>query len=263
MGLDIYAGPVSRYVAGDWQTIIQQAGDASGIPVVSIRPGESIGDVLSRALAEGVQDGVREVRLSDVRPVTRPIAEWKADLIRSLGLNEDWQDAADGPFYTDKPGWDGYGAVLLLSAYDEKPSLAPGARVKRLFRPLTVPAVAPGQFADAEAVKAAAQSPLRYPTLLRGAEWCLPLAGGPALFTAATPSGKQITMGHLACLVAELDVLNQRTLRLSPDDMEAARQAGPPESGLSVENTAPFGLSVLTATAEFAAMNKVAWIMDY
>ena len=45
--------------------------------------------------------------------------------------------------------------------------------------------------------------------------------------------------------------------------LEAARQAGPPESGLSVENTAPFGLSVLTATAEFAAMNKVAWIMDY
>ncbi len=122
-------------------------------------------------------------------------------------------------------------------------------------------AVAPGDFGEADAFKAAAESPVRYPTFLR-AEWCLPISGGPALFAAATPGGKQVTMGHVDRLLDELTLLNQRTLQLGPAEMEAARQAGPTDPG-SLEGMAPFGLSVVMATAEFAAAHRVAWIMDY
>jgi len=262
VGLDIYAGPVSRYAGGGWQTIVEQAGAAAGMPVITVRPGESMQDVLQRALAEGGGAApIREIRLTDIQPGTQPIAEWKAGVLRSLGLNEEWDDTPVGEYYTDKPGWEGYGAVVLLAAYDEHPELAPGVKVKRLLGSRMVAAVAPGDFGKADAYRAAAESPMKYPTFLR-AEWCLPISGGPALFAAATPGGKQVTMGHVDRLLEELQLLNERTLKLSPAEMEAARQAGPADPG-SLEGMAPFGLSVVIATAEFAARHRVAWIMDY
>jgi len=261
VGLDIYAGPVSRYAGAGWQTIVQQAGAAAGMPVITVRPGESMQEALQRALAEPGDAPIREIRVTDVQPRTQPIAEWKAGVLRTLGLNEEWDDKPDGEYYTDKPGWEGYGAVVLLAAYDEHPELAPGAKVKRLFGSRTVGAVAPDQFGEAGAYKASVESPARYPTLLR-AEWCLPISGGPALFAAPTPFGKQVTMGHVDRLLDELMVLNQRTLKLSPAEMEAARQAGPTDPG-SLEGMAAFGLSVVMPTAEFAAAHRVAWIMDY
>jgi len=262
VGLDIYAGPVSRYAGGGWQTIVEQAGAAAGMPVITVRPGESMQDLMSRALAEGGDAPIREIRMTDIQPRTQPIAEWKAGVLRSLGLNEEWDDRPDGEYYTDKPGWEGYGAVVLLAAYDEHPELAPGAKVKRVVGSRTVAAVAPGEFGEADAYKAASASPLRYPTLLR-AEWCLPISGGPALFAAPTPGGKQVTMGHVSRLLEELHLLNERTLRLSAADTEKARRAVQPPDLASFESMAPFGLSIITATAGFAAAHQVAWIMDY
>lgn len=56
MGLDLYAGPVTRYLAGDWLTILQQMGEANGIDVVVSRPNEPA-------------DAVREGPLARVRPI--------------------------------------------------------------------------------------------------------------------------------------------------------------------------------------------------
>jgi hypothetical protein len=245
VGLDLYAGPVSRYVAGDWKTIVQQAGEAAGTPVIVMRQNEP-------------PDAV-----TDINEVANAVASWRLGLIRSLGLNEEWDEDVGGEYYTDKPDWDGYGAVVLMAAYDEQPSLAPGSKVRRLLGSSVVPPVVPRQFPEAQAFKTAAQSPARYPTLLMGAEWCLPVIGGPAVFRAPAPNGNPIAMGHVARLTDELTLLNQRTLRLSAADMESARQAGPPEPESSVDATAPFGLSVLMAVADFAAKHRVAWIMDY
>lgn len=152
---------------------------------------------------------------------------------------------------------------MLLAAYDEHPTLAPGSIVRHGLRRSEIQAVAPRSFPDAAAFKAATQSAKNYPTLLLGAEWCLPLTGGPRIFEAPTPNGTEITMGRVESLLEELNALNQRTLRLNRDDMETARQAGPPQSGAPVEEVAPFGLSVLIALAEFADPQRVVWIMDY
>src|SRR5207237_6239928 len=110
----------------------------------------------------------------------KAVANWRRELIRSLGVNEEWDEDPGGEYYTDKPDWDGYGAVALLAAYEEQPSLAPGTKVRRLLGSSVVPGVAPRQFGEAPALKAAVQSPARYPTLVMGGEWCLPLVGGPA-----------------------------------------------------------------------------------
>lgn len=245
MGLDIYAGSVTRYVAGDWMTIVQQSLPASGIDVEVVRLNEP-----SNAI-------------TDVATVYEVVSAWKEFLLRELHVQSGWEESPDGPYMTDKPDWDGYGAVVLLAACDERPDLAPGAAVRRGLRRSTIGDVAPRQFFDSEAYKAASRSPTRYPTLLSGAEWCLPLAEGPMVFEASKPNGRAVTMGRVAGLLNELTTLNERTLRLSPADLAAAREAGPPRPLASPADVAPFGLAVLLTLAEYAAIHSVPWIMDY
>jgi hypothetical protein len=167
------------------------------------------------------------------------------------------------PWSTDKPDWDGYGAVVLLAAFEERPDLAPGQAVRKGLWRRVIESVTPRNFPESEAFKAASQSPTTFPTLLHGAEWCLPLTSGPTVFNAATPNGTQLTMGRVDQLLAELINLNERTLQLSPAELESARQAGPPRPSAPVLEVAPFGLAVMLALAEFAAVHSVPWIMDY
>lgn len=262
MGLDVYAGPVSRYAGGDWQSVIQQSSVETGVPVITVRSG-AIPEDLIRAVAD-MQAGLTGTReVGPAPPVVQPIAQWQAEIKRRLGVDEAWDDRPDGEFLSDQPGWWGYGAVLLLAAYDEQPALAPGMKVKRLLGSRTVPAVAPEEFGQAEAFQVAAQAPTRYPTLLRGAEWCLPVEGGPVLFAAPTPFGKEVTMGHVSQLHAELMMLNERTLQLDPEGLAKARRNEDEPDMNSFEAMAPFGLSVLLGTAEFALEHRAAWILDY
>jgi hypothetical protein len=259
MGLDIYAGPVSRYAGGAWATVMQQAGGGAGIPVVTIRADQPLGEQLDRALQRMTAGEPAAPQAPGPVPSLGP---WQAEVMRRLGVQETWTDDPSGEFLSDQPGWWGYGAVMLLAAYDDQPGRAPGARVRRLLGSRTVPEVAPAEFSQAEAFKAASQAPVRYPTLLR-AQWCLPLSGGPILFAAPTPAGNEVTMGHVDRLLAELVTLNERTLRLSEADLALARRNESEPDISSFEAMAPFGLGVLMATARFAAEHRVAWILDY
>jgi hypothetical protein len=241
LGLDIYAGPVSRYISGDWKTVVQQIGEAQGTTVTVMRPNES-------------------GPARDAGEVAEDVSRWRSKLIRTIGLNEEWDEDMAADYYTDKPDWDGYGAVLLLAAYDEHPELKPKPQ-RTFLRRSKVPTVDPRQFRQTEAFKAAAQSPARYPTLLLGAEWCLPIKGGPPVFRASTPTGRETAMGHTDRLLEELNQLNQRTFKLSPKDLYALQ--GEPDRSPSFEEASAVGLGVLTEVAEFAAARRVTWIMDY
>jgi hypothetical protein len=245
MGLDIYAGSLIRYVAGDWLTVVQQAGQSSGMPVEVVRINEP-------------PDAIR-----DPEVVRQAVISWQQGLLRSLGISDAWDDDAEMDYRTDKPDWDGYGAVVLTAAYDEHPDLSPGMKVRSGIRSKRIEATEPRKFPESDAFRAASQSPSRYPTLLGGAEWCLPLASGPTVFRAPAPNGTELTMGRVDRLHTELTELNSRTLRLSPQQLSEAMQAGPPEPSASVDRVAPFGLAVLTALADYAFVQSVPWIMDY
>jgi hypothetical protein len=77
------------------------------------------------------------------------------------------------------------------------------------------------------------------------------------------PNGNPITMGRVDNLLTELQALNERTLTLSDADLAAASTAGPPASGTTVAQTAPFGLAALLRLASYATTRRTAWIMDY
>ena len=66
MGLDVYAGPLSRYYAGDWLTVVQQLGREQGIAVEVRRPAQA---------DEGI---------TDPEQVLERILEWRAGLQRAL-----------------------------------------------------------------------------------------------------------------------------------------------------------------------------------
>jgi hypothetical protein len=40
MGMDVYVGPLSRYLLQDWMTVAQQVGQANGYDVQVLRPNE-------------------------------------------------------------------------------------------------------------------------------------------------------------------------------------------------------------------------------
>src|SRR5207249_5208071 len=116
MGLDVYVGSLTRYYAQDWETIVQQWGREQGLPVEVRRSQASPPD-----------------RITDPTVIRPDMIKWRSDLNQALssrlGVELDWEEAPDAPYFTDKPGWDGYGGLVLLAAHEENPQLKPPTRV--------------------------------------------------------------------------------------------------------------------------------------
>jgi hypothetical protein len=165
------------------------------------------------------------------------------------------------PYWTDKPDWDGYGAVLLLAAYDERPDLHPSCSGLRRQQPATDH---PRAYEDAPAYQAASAQPRRYPSLLGAAEWWLPLPDtSPVVFTAPRPSGQPTRIGRIDRLLAELRLLSHRSDAFATHDRQAVLAGGPPASDAPTEFAARFGLAVMLKLAEAAAENRQPLLMDY
>jgi hypothetical protein len=232
VGLDLYAGSLTRYHVGDWLTVVARYAMERG---ATLR-------VIGR-------DPAPEDVVSDPETIEAMVLDWRQAVGDALGIPLEWPEDGGAPYETDKVTWDGFGAVVLLAAYDEYPSLRDARDVAELFE-------------QAAAVAAArTASTTRYPSITLGVEWWLP-EPVPAAFEVARPSGQLTMMGNVSRLRSELRTLNERTLRMSVDDMNAARR-NTPESGATVESAAPFGLAVLSGLVAWADENRQPLLMDY
>lgn len=235
MGLDLYVGPLTRYHTGDWQTIMQQIGAQNGYEVRIIRGHEEVD------------------RETDSAAVQNAVREWQQWLGSALGSPLDWPEGPSQPYWTDKPDWDGFGAVLLLAAYDERPDLRPGPGAKQ---------DSPREFGDALAYQAASAEPELYVSLLSGVEWWLPLTEDPVVIEASRPNGEPVRMSSIERLAVELELLANRTEIFAGHDPAEARQ-GPPGDGAPVEEVARFGLAVMLDLAETALKHRQPFLLDY
>jgi hypothetical protein len=108
MGLDIYVGPLGRYYAGEWETVVQKAGRELGVEVTVSRP-----------------PGHRFPLIADA---LQAVLEWRDRISPGLadltGERLDWEERADGEYFTDKPDFDGLSSVQLLAAREEFPSMS-------------------------------------------------------------------------------------------------------------------------------------------
>src|SRR5258708_1590693 len=93
--------------------------------------------------------------ITDPAAVLDTVLRWQSRLCGALGGAQAWAERADLPYWTDKPGWDGFGGMVLLAAYDERPDLWPES------------AEDPGEFGSSPAYAAAAGNPQRYPSFAR------------------------------------------------------------------------------------------------
>ena len=98
MGLDIYAGTLTRYYSHNWKTVVQQWAEKNGYTFNRITPdGEpaDAGEELSPAEVQAAVENWRDQILAAIaQPGQEPYAPWPED-------NEK-------PYYTDKPDWDAF-----------------------------------------------------------------------------------------------------------------------------------------------------------
>src|SRR5256885_2772086 len=104
VGLDLYAGPLTRYHAGTWLTVAQQAGQRLGVQVEILRA-----------------EPERDDRIVDPVVVAELVRSWQEGLGAALGCRVDWPEDGELPYWTDKPDWDGYGGGVVLGGGADPP----------------------------------------------------------------------------------------------------------------------------------------------
>ena len=194
MGLDIYAGTLTRYYSHNWKTVVQQWAEENGYAFNRITPDGETADneeEMSPAEIQAAVENWRDQILSAIsQPGQPPYTPWPED-------NEK-------PYYTDKPDWDAFGAMLLVAAchtYDE---------------PVPPTVEKDWNFGEHPLVARLGSDEERVWSLLRGATWWLPLPDS-FLFQAPLPTDDQAMIATLGGLRKELEKLNQLAWQADED----------------------------------------------
>jgi len=234
MALDVYVGSLTRYYASDWEN-----------------PGEKA------ARMRGASPTLRSTKQNEdqkSQDLIRPrVMAWRAALAKSLGDRLagplEWDETEAAPWFTDRPGWDGFGSLVLWAAYAEHPTL-------RL--PGTLPEEWDHDLALMRSTAAGFRS--RYSHLVRNVEMWLPVAFD-ITFEGEDVEGRRVVMGSVTTLRRQLADLNASTWKASAADV-AAWRAIPAEEG-SVETCARYAFAVLTELAQRAHGERLPMKLDH
>lgn len=228
MGLDVYVGSLTRYYTHDWKTIVQQAGDAQGTQVVVDRP-------------------TTPGAITDKDRIRKTVVGWRTLIEHALkgrlrGPLE-WDESDAAPYFTDKPDFAGWHALLLLD----------GALASARQLPDAAPADWTKDRTWSNAVKKSTHRHVVEPHVWLPAEF-------DDVFVAKSLSGTQLPFGSSPRLLDQLRDLNERTFRGTPADLEAWRQAGP---GQPLPHMARFALAVFTELAGRSVNARLPMVLDY
>jgi hypothetical protein len=238
MGLDVYVGSLSRYYTGKWETIIQQYGRESGVNVQVVRTAEPERGFLGRLID----------RIRPKPDVGRDVARWQAELSRRAGVAVTWDDDPRREYFTDKPAWDCYGALLLWAAYEERgatkyPETAEKWDENPIFASLA------GK-ADSKYCQLLANTEIWVP-----AEIHLPIA-------ASTLAGDTAVVGSVGDLADQLRALNEASWKADEATISQWRQEGA-DYGAPLEQSARFGFAVFSQLAALAVQHRLPMKLDY
>ena len=237
MGLDVYVGPLSRYYAGDWETVVQQAAKQAGVPIQIVRP-----NAANRRWVGGL---IKRLRPRGPAAVRR----WRDRLRKETGMADlDWNDDPEAEYQTDKPAWDCYGALVLWAAYDELPN------AKRRE-------TAEGWDQDSAFLTSRMNPESRYRHLLADTEIWLP-AEFAVPFPTVAVSGQRVVVGSSRRLLEELRDLNSRTWQVDDAQITEWRcQAAAPNAPLDI--SARFAFSIFYSLAQRAVVARLPMKLDY
>ncbi len=259
MGLDIYAGTLTRYYAQNWQTVNQQWAEEHGWGFERITPEGA-------PLADGGQASPTEIQAD--------MENWRDNVLSALAQPGQepyapWQEDNEKPYYTDKPDWDAFGAMLLVAACHTYGEPVP-ATVQKGWN-----------FTEYPTIKRLAEDRERVWSLFRGADWWIPLSDG-FLFQAYLPNGVKAAVATVGALRIELEQLNALAWQADEDtilgwsrtegypvdkevgpDGVLVKPDSPEHSKYNTESLAKFSFSLFWQALRFAEENRVPILMDY
>ena len=252
MGLDVYAGTLTRYYMHNWKTVSQKFAEANGIQYQIIR---------------SQPDNESNLSLQEVQNI---VTKWRNSIIKGLNLNPIplWnEDYNATPYYTDKPDWDALSALLLYIASKYSHKEVPGTITKN-FDVYKHPIVS--EFLKNKDFQL---------SLFDGNGWWLPIKRN-IMFSYVLPNSQNSVLATSNLLLEELKVYNSfewnadRNTIISwsktegyPIDVKRSIETG--LEGISehqfykTESLAKFAFSVLWQAAEFSLEHGVVIIFDY
>lgn len=259
MGLDIYAGTLTRYYSHSWKTVVQQWAEENGWGFQKITPDGETADneeEMSPAEIQAAVENWRDQILSAIsQPGQPPYTPWPED-------NEK-------PYYTDKPDWDAFGAMLLVAACHTYNEPVPSTVEKDW------------NFGEHPLVARLASDEERVWSLLRGATWWLPLADA-FFFQAPLPTDNTTAISTVGGLRKELEKLNQLAWQADEDtiltwadtegypvdgtidaDGQYSKADIPEHTQYDTQSLAKFAFSMFWRAMRFAEEQQVPILLDY
>jgi hypothetical protein len=230
MALDVYVGSLTRYYCGEWENTAEKIARERGVPYQ-----------------------IREDRL-DTKHVEPIVLAWRRRVTDALGgrLSDrlDWNEASDAPYFTDRPGWDGFGSLVLWAAYAEHPTLR-------------CPTELPEEWdEDSALLRSNAEGfKSRYRHLVRNIELWLP-SGFAFTFEAEDASGRKAVIGSVTTLGQQLAELNAATWKADSEKVKAWRRR-PPTEASPLEERAQFAFAVMSNLCALAKDNELPMKLDY
>ena len=181
------------------------------------------------------------------------VLDWRnklsGGLAQHLQTPLEWDESSSAPYFTDKPAWDCYGAVLLLAAYNEHDK-----------SPL--PSVVPEHWEQDSVVRASLADDFQSAySHLMGPEVWLP-NDFKFTFKSELVTAKEVSIGSSRSLLSQLWNLNDRTLHGTRENFVKWRNDGA-EYGGPFEQSAKMGLAVLITLAEESVKNNLPMLLDY
>lgn len=254
MGLDIYAGTLTRYYCGNWKSVVQQFAEANGMTFSRITPdGEEVDD--EKPNPEEVQADVEDWRdavLDAVSPEGQRFPSWVEN-------NED-------EYFTDKPDWDAYGAMLLYAA------------AKTYEEPLPKTVNKDWDFSNHPLISRMLNDKNRKWSLFDGATMWIPIKDS-FMFKASDPCGNDGIIGTIGGLNKELEKINKIGWQADektiiswsdtegyPVDSELQKDGTVKNLGehneYDTESLAKFAYSIFYQALKFAEKNGVSVLLD-
>jgi len=240
MGLDVYVGPLTRYYGGDW---------------------ENAGERAARERALGATPGAAHRRPAaprttgrDKERIRQAVLAWREALSDSLGAHVtgplEWDEDPDAAYFTGRPGWDGFGSLVLWAAYAEHPMLR-------------APAALPEEWDnDPALVRCNAEGfRSRYSHLVRNVELWLPMAFA-FTFEGEDVDRRRIVVGSAATLARQLADLNAATWKVGASEAAAWARRRPDDSA-SMELNARHAFAVMTDLAAKAVEHRLPMKLDF
>ena len=258
MGLNVYAGTLTRYYANNWKCAVQQWAEAHGYTFRKIDTnGEQVTD-------EGI----------DPVGVQQALEVWRDEVLEALASPEEpplapWPENNEAPYYTDKPDWDAFGAMLLVAACHLCDEPVPPTVEKDWDYP------------QHPLIDRLARNENQQWSLFRGVGLWLPLPDS-FLVRGPLPTGDVAMIGTVAGLRAELEQLNEMAWQASEETILGwSETEGYPADGTlgpdgklleqemeehtryDTQSLAKFSFSVFWQAARFAEEKMTPVLLDF